>query len=103
MKAHISGFSPELEKALHEEAAKQCNGIIQEQSADILRRCLNLLLLACANINLAPRTGHRIKKDLEQNILPAWEHYAATGDGDDAIQSHLERLGFPFFETQTRM
>ena len=32
MKAHISGFAPELARALHEEAEKQCNDIIQEQS-----------------------------------------------------------------------
>ena len=103
MKAHISGFAPELARALHEEAEKQCNDIIQEQSEDIMRRCMNLLMMSCANISLSPKTGQRIKADLDKDILPAWAYYAATGDGDDAIQSHLERMGWPYYETKRRM
>ncbi len=103
MKAHISGFAPELTRALHEEAEKQCNDIIQQQSEDIMRRCMNLLMMACANIGLSPKTGQRIKADLDKNILPAWAYYAATGDGDDAIQSHLERMDWPCYETKRRM
>ena len=103
MKAHISGFAPELTRALHEEAEKQCNDIIQQQSEDIMRRCMNLLMMACANIGLSSKTGQRIKADLDKNILPAWAYYAATGDGDDAIQSHLECMDWPYYETKRRM
>lgn len=60
-------------------------------------------MVACANIGLSPKTGHRIKSNLDKNILPAWAYYAATGDGDDAIQSHLERMGWPYYETKRRM
>lgn len=61
------------------------------------------MMVACANISLSPKTGQRIKADLDKNILPAWAYYAATGDGDDAIQSHLERMGWPYYETKRRM
>ena len=61
------------------------------------------MMVACANISLSPKTGQRIKADLDKNILPAWAYYAATGDGDDAIQSLLERMGWPYYETKRRM
>lgn len=103
MKARISGFAPEIEKALIAETEKHCEAIISANSKDMMRRCLNLLLVSCANVGLSEKTARRIKRDLEENVLPAWDEYVSTGDGDAAIRYHLTRIGFPFYAPDTQM
>ena len=54
---------------------------------------------------LSPKTGARVKKRLEETVIPMWENYiqpddAGRRDGDWAIRHKLDDLGWPSYEPE---
>lgn len=108
MKAHIppkSRVSKELMDIAAAEGLKRAHEIIQRESSDAMARAANLLFMAMAMEGLSHKTGARVKKRLEETVIPMWENYiqpddAGRRDGDWAIRHKLEELGWPSYEPE---
>ena len=108
MKAHIPPRSRVSRKLLDIAAAeglKRAREIIDRESGDAMSRAYNLCSLAMAMEGLSPRTGRRVKKRLEETVIPLWERYiqpddAGRRDGDWAIRHKLDELGWPSYEPE---
>ncbi len=106
MKAHIpprSRVSKELLNIAAAEGLKRAHEIIDRESGDAMARAYNLCSLAMAMVGLSPRTGKRVKKRLEETVIPLWERYiqpddGGKRDGDWAIRHMLEERGWPCYE-----
>lgn len=106
MKAHIppqNRVSKELLDIAAAEGLKRAREVINRESSDAMARAANLVFWAMALEKLSPKTGARVKKRLEDTVIPLWEQYiqpddAGRRDGDWAIKHKLEELGWPFYE-----
>ena len=108
MKAHIPPKS-RVSKALLDIAAaeglKRAREIIDRESSDAMARAANLVFWSMALEGLSPKTGARVKKRLEETVIPMWENYiqpddAGRRDGDWAIQHLLEERGYPSYKPE---
>lgn len=112
MKARIppkGRVDPKIWSLAQESAIQKAIEICRDESEDVLMRASNMWMLAMALDGLSPRTAERIKKRLEETVIPMWQRYikpddvTGKGDGDWAIMHKLEERGYPYYQPKTEM
>ena len=100
---------PKLWAEMREKLVEEANELIRRESTDVMYRATNMMLLAMAMEGLSPKTGERVRKRLEETVVPMWNRYikpdeiTGKGDGDWAITHQLEERGYPFYQPVTEM
>ena len=83
--------------------------ICRRESEDAMMRAANMWMYSMSIEGLSPRTAERIKKRLEETVIPMWMRYikpddiTGKGDGDWAIINELQKRGYPYYQPKTEM
>ena len=100
---------PKIWNAARANALNEAIDHCRKQSEDTLMRASNLWMYAMAIEDVEPEVAERIKKRLEETVIPMWMRYikpddiTGKGDGDWAIINELQKRGYPYYQPKTEM